>query len=138
MGGREFVVRAVSQSEHGDYGIHLRTHASSCYLIVLDHIENLIVAEEDTVSAGQVLGTPGLWSTYAGQFETQVNDERNDAYICPVDLIAPAQKAAVEASVTQLMADWEALKADTGIFDEAAMSIPGCVTSSIPFDALPD
>lgn len=132
------VVTVFHQIEDGDYELHLKTSESSCYLLVLDHIQNPTVAEGASVSAGDVLGTPGTWSNYAGQFEIQVNDDGDGVYVCPTDLLAPERKAAVEASVTQLMADWETLKSDTAIFDEAAMTVPGCLASTLSYDALPN
>jgi hypothetical protein len=132
------VVTVFHQVEDGDYEIHLRTHESSCHLLVLDHVKTPTVAEGDAVSAGEVLGTPGDWSIYSGQFEIQINDDGNDAYVCPVDLVAADQRVALEAAVSQLMMDWEALKNDTSIFDEAAMAAPGCLATTIPYDALPD
>ena len=74
--------------------------------------------------AGQVLGNPGTWSTELGRTELMVMED--DTGHCPFTFFDPALREAYEAKVATLMADWEAFKADTAIYDDGAMPHPGC------------
>ena len=127
------VVDRMEEQEDPDegYELHLKSSGDSGYLVVLDHIRTPAVSEGDEVVAGQILGVPGAWGTHAGQFEIQVNDDVHGEYTCPLAFLDAAVLASTESALTQLMTDWETFKADPSIFDEASMTVPGCLAGAI-------
>src|SRR6185295_12754053 len=115
----------------------------SIYNITVDHINSPTIGVGDTVTAGQKIGTAGNIngtnpSPY-GLVELQINqytvgsscnDSSKFSTVCPFVIFDPNLLSTNKAKITQLMADWESLKANTGIYDEASMSFPGCIVNS--------
>lgn len=127
------VVTTVAEQETPEdgYELHIQEESGAKYMVILDHVRNVTVEEGDTVTAGEVLGIPGDWAAIAGQYEIQVNDDVHDTYACPMTFLAPEVAAPTAAALTQLMSDWEDFKADSTIFDEASMTVPGCLVETL-------
>lgn len=124
LGGIVTAVEAQESAQEG-YEIQIKTQSDSCYMVILDHVRSPTVSAGDTVTANQVLGIPGAWSAYAGQFEIQINSDSGQH--CPTNYLSSTAATSVKASMTQLMTDWETLKSNTSIFNQAAMTVPGCL-----------
>jgi len=115
-----------------DYEIRLLASPLSPFLVVVDHVTELLVAEGEAVAAGQALGLPGPWSDTLGRTELQlVNFVERRSY-CPLALADPALAADLGSDVSDLMDDWETFQGDGTLYDQAAMAIPGCLADSLP------
>jgi hypothetical protein len=125
------VARVALQDDTGDYELRLLAADDSAFLVIVDHVAELAVAEGQAVAAGQPLGKPGPWSATLGRVELQVFDFVARESWCPFELFDPALAPAFEAQVAALMADWEAFRADATLYDEASMVRPGCLAASL-------
>jgi hypothetical protein len=116
------------QAETGDYeiGITRSPHLTSpkTGMVTVDHLTNLTVSKGDFVTAGQLLGNPGPWIEGVGKTELMVY-ENNLAY-CPFSYMPDSLKAGYRQKILFLMADWEAYKKDTALYNQASMPEPGC------------
>lgn len=119
------------QDDTNDYEIHLVSSPTSPFLVVVDHLTDLLVAEGDTVAAGQSLGKVGPFSLTLGRTELQVVNFIEEINYCPFELFDPALVLAFQQKVAGLMADWETFKGDVSIYDQAAMVAPGCVVATL-------
>jgi hypothetical protein len=122
------------QSETSDYEIHLTSSPTSPFLVGVDHVTDLLVAEGDVVTAGQTLGKVGPFSLTLGRTELQVFNFIEETNSCPFELFDPALAPAFKQKVTDLMADWETFKGDASIYDQAAQFAPGCISATVPGD----
>lgn len=120
------------QPETGDYEIHLTSSPTSPFIVGVDHVTDLAVAEGDAVTAGQPLGKVGPFSLTLGRTELQVFNFIEKLNYCPFELFDPALAPAFRQKVTDLMADWETFKGDASIYDQAAMTAPGCDSATLP------
>jgi hypothetical protein len=132
-----------------DYEIRLRSKMTSAFEVSIDHVSNPLVAFGDTVVAGQVIAQTGNWITGGPQnpvtnpnygiVEIQVNrytalpcnDFTASKMVCPLSLMSSQDLTTYSAKLTQLMADWEAVKSNPQLFDEAAMVLPGCLVNEL-------
>jgi hypothetical protein len=117
------------QEETSDYSVVIIPESDSEWFVNIDHVIQVAVAVGESVTAGQLLGKPGVWDDTLGRTELMV--VKNQTYYCPFNLFAPALKSAYEAKVTQLMNEWETFKGDDTIYDQAAMVVPGCNESTL-------
>ena len=118
-------------AETEDWEIRLLASPLSPFLVVVDHVTDPLVAEGDSVAAGQWLGQPGTFSAALGRTELQlVNFVERRSY-CPLALADPALAADLAADVAGLMDDWETFQGDAALYDEAAMLLPGCLADSL-------
>ena len=120
------------QPDTNDYEIHLMRSPTSPFLVIVDHLTDLLVFEGDTVAAGQPLGKVGPFSLTLGRIELQVVNFIEEINYCPFELFDPALALAFQQKVTGLMADWETFKGDASMYDQAAMVAPGCIVSTLP------
>ena len=125
------MISSISKSdEQGDFAISIVPGALSAYRVEIDHVLDVRVEVGDVVVPGQALGIAGNWdNSPLGRVELQVN--RGNEYVCPMDYLAESAKASVEAKMTTLMFDWETIKGDNGLYDQAAMVTPGCTVHAI-------
>jgi hypothetical protein len=125
-------VEAIAfKPDTNDYEIRLLASPLSPFLVVVDHVTDLLVAEGDAVAAGQALGLPGTFSATLGRTELQlVNFVERRSY-CPLLLADPALAADLHADVSGLMDDWETFQGDAALYDQAAMLLPGCLNDSL-------
>lgn len=117
------------QEETSDYSIVIIPESGSEWFVNIDHVTEVLVSVGESVTAGQLLGKPGVWDETLGRTELMV--VKNQTYYCPFNLFAPALKSEYEAKVTELMSDWETFKGDDTIYDQAAMVVPGCNESTL-------
>jgi hypothetical protein len=126
------VERIELDPETSDYAIRLLAAPLSPVLVVLDHVTELQVVEGETVAAGQALGLPGTWSATLGRSELQIFDFVARRSLCPLALADPALAADLESDVSDLMDDWETFQGDATLYDQATMTVPGCLADSLP------
>lgn len=120
------------KSDTDDYEIRLISSPTSPFVVSVDHVTELEVAEGDVVAAGQPLGKPGTWSPSLGRTELQVFNFVERRNYCPLAFADPALAPALEADVTDLMDDWETFKGDATLYDQGLMTSPGCLEDSLP------
>lgn len=118
--------RFVFQSETQDYEIGTRSTVDSDWEIGYDHVANPRVGIGDEVTAGTVLGNPGVWNNDLGRFEIMINNSAAGLSYCPFCVFDPDSAAAYQAKVLRHMIDWETFKKDTTIYDEKRHALPGC------------
>jgi Peptidase family M23 len=75
------------------------------WLVIYDHVLNVVVSVGNVVDAGDQLGTSGTWSATAGRTELQVNDQDAGVARCPLEFgttefvdLHEALRVAVDAS----------------------------------------
>jgi len=123
-----YVTHFKFQTETGDYEIGITRAptltSSQAGMVMVDHVRDITVSRGAFVTAGQVLGKPGPWIEGVGRTELMVYG--NDSAYCPFLYTPDSLKAGFRQRLRDLMADWEAYKGDSGIYDEAAMVEPGC------------
>jgi hypothetical protein len=100
----EGVVVAV-EFQPGPNDYEIRIAQGSRWLVVYDHVLNVVVSVGNVVDPGDALGTAGTWSGTAGRTELQVNDQDANVSLCPTDFgteefvdLHEALRAAVDAS----------------------------------------
>jgi len=124
-----YVTHFKFQAETGDYEIGITRSpeltSNKTGMVAVDHIKDLSVKQGDYVTAGQVLGKPSPWIEGIGRTELMVY--RNDTAFCPYAFMPDSLKENYRQIIRALMADWERYKLDTTIYDEAAMTEPGCL-----------
>lgn len=126
------VEAVLFQPETNDYELHLVSSPTSPFMVIVDHVTDLLVAEGDPVAAGQEVGKVGPFSPSLGRTELQIFNFIEETNYCPFELFDPELAPVFRQKVTNLMADWEAFKADASIYDQGAMVDPGCLSSTLP------
>jgi hypothetical protein len=110
------------------------TGSASRYLVMIDHVTDLLVQTGDHVTAGQALGSPGVWNGEGGRSELQINDPEGNQ-VCPTSLLDPSISDAMSAQIDALMLALEIAGADTSYYDEPAMVFAGCLVERFEFGA---
>lgn len=124
------IINAVEyQEETQDYEIHINpTEDINQMTIVLDHVLNVQVTAGQSVTAGDVVGTPGTHSAEGlGRVEIEVFGDGN--MHCPFKFFDSATQSAYEEKVWELMRDWEEFTGNEDAYDQAAMEefAAGCL-----------
>lgn len=119
------------QADTEDYEIHLMSSPTSPFLVVVDHVTELLVSEGDAVAAGQSLGKVGPFSLTLGRTELIVVNFIEEFAYCPFELFDPDLVLEFQQKVADLMDDWESFKGDAAIYDQAAMVAPGCLVPTL-------
>jgi hypothetical protein len=125
-------IRSAAGGE--DSAIFIYPDGSTGWLVFLDHVTNVQVSTGAHVTAGQTVGSPGIWHGVPGigRTELQVNTPQNDHY-CPVLLLDNSVRASIEAEVRTLMSAIETARRDGALYDENAMIAPGCLRERFVF-----
>jgi hypothetical protein len=121
-------------SSQDDYEITIAHSALSEYHISIDHVTELRVKAGDRVSAGSVIGKPGIWYPNLGIGRVELQMKRGSDFVCPMDFLSTGVKAALQEKMRALLEDWEQVKSNPSLYDEGKMVVPGCLTSVIPDD----
>jgi hypothetical protein len=140
----EGVVASVRLQEEltQDFVIWLKPRGGpTLWLVELDHVTGVAVAEGDEVSVGDFLGYPAQ-----GAVEVMVNGP--NAHVCPWQVFDPAAAAALQAKLVQFMAAWDAAKwalppdhehhpnhpsSRYTPYDSVEMVVPGCRSWEVPY-----
>jgi hypothetical protein len=121
-------------SSQDDYAVSISHSALSEFSIEIDHVTALQVQARDRVSAGQILGKPGIWYPADGIGRVELQMKRGGDFICPVEYLAADVATELRNKVLDLLEDWEQVKSNTSLYDENAMVVPGCLRSTISGD----
>lgn len=121
-------------SSQDDYAVTIAHSALSEFQIEIDHLTELSVKEGDRVTAGSVLGKPGIWYPTQGIGRVELQMKRGSDYVCPMEYLAPDVSADLRERMRGLLEDWEQVKGNTTLYDESRMVIPGCLSSVIQED----
>ena len=119
------VVSWVQEQGERDYELLLQPSAKNPWWVSYDHVRDLRVSAGQQVKVGDTLAVASGDDRH-GFFELMVGSYADTTAVCPLLLLAPEKRAAAEASIARLMKDWEEFKGDPGVWDEAAMTRPGC------------
>ncbi len=140
----EGVVDAVHLQEEltQDFAIWLKPRGGpTLWLVELDHVTDVAVAEGDEVGVGDFLGYPTQ-----GSVELMVNAP--NAHVCPLQVFAPEAAAETQAKLVEFMAAWDAAKwalpedhmhhpeHPSGWYtpyDSVEMVVPGCRSWEVPY-----
>lgn len=120
------VLDVVYRSETDDSDIVFTTRSNSAWRVIVHHVNAVVVAKGDQVSAGTAIGEAGNLNGAAGRIELQITHD--DVSYCPFELLKADTD--LEARVSELMADWETWAADDTVYDESAQTRPGCAATS--------
>ncbi|MFC2154503.1 NosD domain-containing protein [Candidatus Altiarchaeota archaeon] len=135
-----------NNTHSNDYGLMIyATGLGSEYLIGVDHVLNVTVAQGDNVTAGQVIAKPGYLSImnvswgndpmHHGQYFGLVEYSivRYNFYLCPTTFYTDELFDSFNQSILQLMAEWEEFIGDPNVHNESAFVLPGCLMEELPF-----
>jgi hypothetical protein len=130
-----------------DFSIWLKPHGGpTLWLVELDHVTQVAVAEGDEVGVGDLLGYPGGGGHTLGLVEVMVNAPL--AHVCPFQVFAPEAAAETQAKLAEFMAEWDAAKwalpedhmhhpnHPSGWYtpyDSVEMVVPGCRSWEVPY-----
>lgn len=138
-----------------DYEITVVINSNPQYEVYYDHVVNPQVRAGDIITAGDPIGNPGITSHACEEFggtpllgrtEIMVNSGAQSKSFCPFTHFDAATRATYEATVTQMMSDWEQYVFDvygiTGnydpnppkaeqVYDDESHPVPGCALLEI-------
>ncbi|MHA1275157.1 MAG: hypothetical protein ACTSQS_17275 [Promethearchaeota archaeon] len=115
------------QEDTEDYEIWIIPALGSPWLIILDHVRDPEISQNDYVKAGDVIGIAGTYSAPFGRFEIMIVNENEGKAYAPFALFDKDLKDEYEQKVWDLMKDWEEFKGDSSIYDEDKMVYAGCL-----------
>ncbi len=129
-----------------DFAIALKPRGDpTLWLVELDHVTQVAVAEGDQVDIGDFLGYAGGGGTL-GTVEFMVNGPQ--AHVCPFQVFAPEAAAETQAKLVEFMAAWDAAKwalpedhmhhpdHPSGWYtpyESIEMVVPGCRSWEVPY-----
>ena len=120
------VVDRIYTNSGGDFEIIVHYSQNEQFFVVYDHVINITVGVGSTITAGQVLGNPGVWDETYGRFEIMVNNYSTGLSYCPFVYFDPSSRANYEEKVNLFIQEWESFKGDSTIYDEANYDYAGC------------
>jgi len=125
-------VEGVGYSEeHEDYTVAIIPTSATGWVIYHDHVTSVAVIADETVTAGQTIGKPGNWHGDLGRTEIQAYKNSDGLSYCPFTIFDTDTSAEYQNKVTDLMNEWETYMSDTTIYDQGAMTHPGCLFNSV-------
>ncbi|MFH1654914.1 MAG: hypothetical protein ABIE74_12810 [Pseudomonadota bacterium] len=119
------------RSDSNDYTVSITPQDTNDWSLFLDHVLTPVVAVGTIVAAGDAIGKAGMWDENLGRTELQLYNNTDFLSYCPMNYLDSSVASGLEAEITNLMNEWEALESDPNAYDESAMSPPGCLTTSI-------
>ena len=129
------VDRVELNDDADDYFIWFKPTATSSWIVEVDHVSNVTVSPGETVTAGSPLGNPGVWNPAAGMGRVELMIFRGgttEEFVCPFNVFDTALEKEFREKIAQHMMDWETFKGEANLYDEAAMSAPGCLFETMP------
>ena len=130
------VDRVELNSDRDDYFIWFKPTATSSWRVEVDHVSNVTVSPGETVTAGSPLGNPGVWNGVPGMGRVELmilfEEGTTEEFVCPFNVFDTALEMEFREKIAQHMMDWETFKGEANLYDEAAMSAPGCLFETMP------
>lgn len=98
-----------------------------------EHVINVKVKKGDKVKAGDVIAEVSDYDAknYAGMGLVEIGVLKGGnppSHLCPFDYLDDSIKADTLKNITALQKSWEEYRADSAIYDESKVVIPGCLT----------
>lgn len=116
------------------YDVRIRPKSDSVWTITLGNVALPVVADGDSLAAGDALGEAGGGAPLGyGMATLRVDDTDKDKSWCPFAVFDTATLLTVSSQLGATLVQFEALKNDTAIYDEAAWFMPGCTAETVPF-----
>ena len=130
------VDRVELNDDADDYVIWFKPTATSPWRVEVDHVSNVTVSPGETVTAGSPLGNPGAWDPAAGMGRVELmiffGEGTTEEFVCPFNVFDTALEKEFREKIAQHMMDWETFQGEANLYDEAAMSAPGCLFETMP------
>jgi len=122
------VVEVTFQPTSNDYAVGVLVNGN--WAVVHDHVREVTVQVNNNVTAGQILGKVAInRDGQTGYTEIQVKDQKGASY-CPLKYLPTDLQTVYSGYISKLISDWEMYMADTGIYNETAMTLPGCLAET--------
>ncbi len=127
------IVTNVTHLYSNDYSIMVASNKESQWQYETEHVANPLVKVGDKVKAGQVIAevSPHNKDGNAGYGMVEIGILKGGnppKHICPFDYLDPSVKDDIQKKLLAFYRSWEVYRGDTTLHDEAAQSVPGCLT----------
>jgi len=128
----------VSSLEFDDsddtYTIRIRPKTDSVWSVIVSNVSLPVVVDDDALAAGDPLGVagPGAPLGYS-ELTLRIDDTKKDSAWCPLALFDTASLLTASSNLSATLAQFETIKADPNIYDEAAWVLPGCTSEITPY-----
>lgn len=116
------------------YEIRIRPKSDSIWVVTVGNVALPVIEDGDTIAAGDDLGEAGGGAPLGYSMASlRVDDTDKDKAWCPFAVFDSATLLTASSSLTATLAEFEALKNDTTIYDEDAWLLPGCTAETVPY-----
>lgn len=116
------------------YDVRIRPKTDSVWVITVGNVALPVVADGDVLAAGDELGVAGGGAPLGyGMATLRVDDTDKDKSWCPFAVFDSATLLVASSQLGATLVQFEALKNDPTIYDEAAWFMPGCTAETVPF-----
>ncbi len=116
-----------------DYTLRIRPKTDSVWSVIIDHLAEPVVADGDTLAAGDAIGVAAESGGY-GQLSLRIDDKKEDESWCPWALFDVATIGTVASDFSATLNRFETLKGDPTVWDESDWpNFPGCQSDTVPF-----
>lgn len=127
------VVVAIPKLYSNDYSIHVSPSRNTNWRYETEHVINPLVNVGDKVVAGQVIAEVSPYdsehSNGYGLVEIGILKGGNPPqHLCPFSYLDPSIKDDVQKKIRAFYASWEEYRGDSSLHNEAAQTVPGCLT----------
>jgi hypothetical protein len=116
------------------YEVRIRPKTDSVWMITVGNVALPAVADGDVLAAGDALGEAGSGAPLGyGMATLRVDDTDKDKSWCPLAVFDSATLLTVSSQLGATLVQFETLKSDPSIYDEAAWFMPGCTAETVPY-----
>jgi hypothetical protein len=116
------------------YDIRIRPKTDSIWSITVGNVAMPVVADGDVLAAGEDLGVAGGGAPLGyGMATLRVDDTDKDKSWCPLAVFDTATLLTVSSQLGAALVQFETLKGDPAIYDEAGWFMPGCTAETVPY-----
>ena len=116
------------------YEVRIRPKTDSVWVVTVGNVSLPLVADGDTLAAGDDLGEAGGGGPLGyGMASLRVDDTDKDKSWCPFAVFDTATLLTVSSQLGTTLVQFETLKSDATIYDEAAWFLPGCTSETVPY-----
>lgn len=126
------IVTSIQKLYSNDYAVNIQTSPSSNWLVTFEHLENISIAEGQSVEVGMIIGDASTFGGVDGMAFTELvvwkggATENDIIKLCPVPLLDSSVRAELESQIIQLAKDWETYLGKN-VYAEEEWPAPGCV-----------
>lgn len=125
------VVVAIPKLYSGDYSVMVAKDRASQFRYETEHVINVRVKVGQRVKAGQIVAEVSPHSSSSngglGLFEIGILSGGNPPkHPCPFAYLEPKIRATIQRHLRSLYREFERIRGDTTLYDEATFPMPGC------------